>query len=145
MNIARRFVCIASLLLAVTSAHAQKDVPEDEADPDEAVRIKGVFNSELPRTERKNFLRLIVRPHFGDFHRKDYLRVPVGVRYGLTQNWEVSTAFEGFFAHGLGDASPFSKYGLSAFQVGTKYRSSISLLPITAHRPGSFLSGLLPL
>lgn len=105
------------------------DDPAKDAVPDESVQIKGIFNSELPRTERKNFLRLIVHPHFGDFHRKDYLRVPVGLRYGLTHNWEVSAAVEGYFAHGLGSVAAFSEYGLSAFDVGTKYRSPWTPLP----------------
>ncbi len=129
MKILRPLIYAASLLLATTSLHAVNEAATDEPEPDEAVRIKGIFNSELPRTERKNFLRLTVHPHFGDFHRKDYLRLPVGVRYGITKNWEASTALEGFFAHGLGDVSAFSEYGLSGFQVGTKYRSSTSLLP----------------
>ncbi len=104
---------------------------EATAEPvaDEEVQIKGVFNSELPRTERKNFLRLIVHPHFGDLHRKAYLRAPVGVRYGLTDHWEISAALEGYVAHGLGRVAPFTEAGLSAMQLGTKFRSDWSLLP----------------
>ncbi len=100
-----------------------------DAVPDEEVRIKGVFNSELPRTERKHYLRMIVHPHFGDLHREDYLRAPIGLRYGLTENWEVSAAIEGYFAHGLGDESFFNKYGLSAMQLGTKYRPNWTFVP----------------
>ena len=112
---------LAGLALAAVARAA--DVPDEE------VQVQGVFNAELPRTEQKHYLRLILHPHFGDLHRKDYLRTPVGVRYGVTDNWEISAAVEGYFAHGLGTVDPFAEAGLSELQLGTKYRPDWPLLP----------------
>jgi hypothetical protein len=86
------------------------------------MQIEGVFNSSLPGTEKKNRLKLLFRPHFGDFHRKDYLRVPLALRYGLTDNWDVTGGMEGYFSHGLGDVNWMDEYGFSALRFSTKYR-----------------------
>ncbi|WP_221031388.1 hypothetical protein [Actomonas aquatica] len=123
--------CYLSLLALVPGlalAGSGPDGANGGAVADEEVQIKGVFDTELPRTERKHYLRLIVHPHFGDLHRKDHLRAPVGVRYGLTENWEVSAAVEGYFSHGLGGIDPFAEAGLSELQFGTKYRPDWTLL-----------------
>ena len=90
--------------------------------PQVDVELRGVFEGVLPGTEEKNHLSLLVHPHFGDFHRKSYLRIPVGLRYGLWDNWDVSMELEGYFSHGLKDVSAFDQMGLSAFHVTTKYR-----------------------
>lgn len=89
---------------------------------DDELRIHGVFDSALPGTERKNSLRLIFHPHFGDLTQRDHLRVPFGLRYGLTEALEVTAEAEGFLSHGFGDVAAFRHVGLSALHFGTKYR-----------------------
>jgi hypothetical protein len=89
---------------------------------DDDLRIRGIFDSALPGTERKNSIRLIVHPHFGDFHQRDYLRMPVGLRYGLNERLEVTGEMETYFAHGLGNVPFFGRSGLSALHFGTKYQ-----------------------
>ncbi|MCF7688924.1 MAG: hypothetical protein K9M98_11945 [Cephaloticoccus sp.] len=101
----------------------------EEKASDDDLRIKGVFDSALPGTEKKNRLKLIVHPHFGDFHRKDFLRVPLGLRYGLTHRWEVTGEAEGYFSHGLGSEAFFNSYGFSSVHFGTKYRIGYDLFP----------------
>jgi hypothetical protein len=70
--------------------------------------------------EKKNRLKLIIHPHFGDLHRRDYLRMPLGLRYGLTQNWEITGEVEAFFAHGLGDIPFFHQEGHSPVTTSTR-------------------------
>ncbi len=89
---------------------------------DDDLRIQGVFNSVLPRTERKNSLRLIVHPHLGDLTKRDHLRTALGFRYGLTANWEVSTEADSYFTHGLKHGGFFEESGFSTLHLGTKYR-----------------------
>ena len=93
------------------------------------VEIRGVFEGVLPKTEEKNHLSLLVHPHFGDFHRKRYLRAPVGLRYGLTDRWDVAAEIEGYVSHGFGGVPAFAEMGLSEVQVTTKYRADWSLVP----------------
>jgi hypothetical protein len=84
--------------------------------------MPGVFETELPQTESPQRLRLIFRPHFGDFLRHDHLRVPLGVRYGLGPATEVSAEIEGYIAHGMGAAPVGSRFGLSSLRVAAKER-----------------------
>jgi CubicO group peptidase (beta-lactamase class C family) len=49
--------------------------------PDDELNIRGVLETALPGTEQKYRLKLIVHPHFGDLHRLEYLRTPIGLRY----------------------------------------------------------------
>lgn len=93
----------------------------DQKVPDDELRIRGVFDTALPGVEKKNRLKLIIHPHFGDLHRKDYLRAPLGLRYGLTQHWEVTGEVETYFAHGLGDIPFLRKEGISSYHFNTKY------------------------
>lgn len=99
-------------------------LPGEAADnlSDGDLKVQGVFDSNLPGTERKHSLRFIFRPHVGDLHRYDYMRVPIGLRYGLSNRLELSGEVEGYFAHGLGDAGAFREAGFSEAHLGTKYR-----------------------
>ena len=96
---------------------------------DDSLHITGIFNSDLPRTERKFHLRLVVHPHFGDFTQRDNLRVPITLIYGVTSRWELSEETDTYFAHGLGKERLFSRAGFSALGVATKYRIGDQLWP----------------
>src|SRR5262245_61103030 len=96
--------------------------PSSNTATDDELRIRGIFNSALPGTEQKHSLRLILHPHFGDVHQRDHLRIPFGLRYGVTERLEVMGETEAYFAHGFGHEAAFSHYGLSALHFGTKYQ-----------------------
>ncbi len=82
-------------------------------------KIDGIFNTELPKTEKKNSIKLIVHPHFGDLTSRNYIRVPTGIRWGVNDHTEVSATVEPYFAHGLKPGSP--GYGIGDLQFGAKY------------------------
>lgn len=96
------------------------DASPTPALPDSALKIGGIFSSSLPVTERRNSLRLILHPHFGDLAHHDHLRIPFGLRYGITQHWEVTADTTAYLAHGLGDATFASKLGFSSIHLGSK-------------------------
>ena len=122
---------ILLLTAAATLAALQLRADDPDATPvpapasvkiaDDQLRIQGIFNTALPGTEKKNSLRFLFHPHFGDFTSSDYLRIPVGLRYGLTSNWEVTGEIEGYVAHGLGNVAAFSDAGFADVHLGTKY------------------------
>lgn len=111
---------LAALVLAGPAFAAAPATPERAAQDDD-IRIRGVFDSALPRTERKNSLRLIVHPHLGDFTNSDYLRTALGFRYGVTRNLEATAEVDAFFAHGLKSRALFSESGFSTLRLGAKY------------------------
>jgi len=79
----------------------------------------------LPDNRPKGSLRLYVRPRYGDLIRRDYLRVPVGSRWQVTENVESTAELEGYFTHGLGHSAG---YGLSGLLLGTKCEHLLSVL-----------------
>lgn len=103
-------------LLAAPLLQANPDVT------DSTLTTRGIFNAQLPGTEPKNSLRLIVHPHLGDLGKRAYLRTPLGFRYGLTDRWEASADVESYFSHGLKSVAFFEEAGFSRLHIGTKYR-----------------------
>lgn len=111
----------ATLVGVAASAHAAvDDRSPSEPEVTETHKLEGIFNTDLPRTERKGTVRLIVHPHFGDFGRRNYVRVPTGIRWGVSENAEINAMVEPYFAHGLKSGSTGN--GLGDFQVGGKYQ-----------------------
>ena len=111
---------VLTALLAMTVGRSAEPAPEQAATDDD-LRIQGIFNSALPRTERKNSLRLIVHPHLGDFTKYDEIRTELGLRYGISRHWEVLGEFAWYFSHGLKHVPAFSEFGWSRMHFGTKY------------------------
>lgn len=107
---------VGGLFLLKAPVLAEEGLQDDE------MKIRGVFNSSLPGTQRKNSLRLSFHPRVGDVLKRDHVRVPLGLRYGLTDRWEITGSIEGYFSHGLRDAAWFDRSGLSKTGLGTKYR-----------------------
>jgi hypothetical protein len=110
-----------SILLLAGSVARAAEPPEQPAPPDDDLRLPGIFQSLLPFTEGKYALKLTLRPHFGDLTKRDFLRAPIGLRYGLTERWEISGEAETYFAHGLKDRSFFDDSGLASVRFTTKY------------------------
>jgi hypothetical protein len=102
------------------AADASTSTPSTEADT-ETHKIEGIFNTDLPKTERKGSVRLIVHPHFGDFTSRSYIRVPTGIRWGASERAEVTATVEPYFQHGLKHSTPDSGNGIGDFEIGGKY------------------------
>src|SRR3954469_23373172 len=96
------FTLLAATLFAgdVTGAGANT-APASTAMPVETHKLEGIFDTDLPKTEHPGSLRLIVHPHFGDFTRRSYVRIPTGVRWGVDEFTEISATVEPYFQHGL--------------------------------------------
>lgn len=116
---------IASLLLS--DVNAQEEIASKGSDDD--LRIRGVFDSNLPNTERKYALKIILHPHFGDLHRHHYLRIPLGLRYGMSDRWELSAEGETYFSHGLKSKSFGSEIGFSGIRISSKYHGNFFRSP----------------
>ena len=126
------FLALALLHPLVTCSAGEA---KSAAGPD--LRLRGIFETDLPRTEWRSSLRFVFHPHFGDLTRRDYLRVPLGFRYGLTERWELSGDLEGYLAHGLGGAGLASEAGLSGLRIASKCRWSRWLRPGVETATGS--------
>lgn len=116
----RRFRPTRSLLLAAALPVFGAQVSEEKENPEEFSRVRGLFDVDLPKTVEKFKAKVIVHPHFGDLLHRDYLRVPVGVRLGVTDRTEISPEVEGYFTHGLGKRG--AGYGLDLVRLGAKHQ-----------------------
>lgn len=85
--------------------------------PDFIDRLPDFLADRLPGLEPSGAVRLYVRPHFGDFLHRDYVRIPVGLRDKVTETIEVNAEVESYLTHGIGDAAG---YGFSSFKLGVK-------------------------
>ncbi len=99
---------------AYDPAATLKTVGDDELILDE------VFQSHLPTTLQKYHLRLSVHPHLGDWENKDHMRMTTSLRYGLTENCEISASSDLYFSHGNGAIKAFDEYGAANLQFGAK-------------------------
>lgn len=107
-------------LCVVLAPGRTEEVPAAKASDDD-LQIRGVFNSVLPKTEKKNALRLIVHPHLGDLTKRDHLRTALGFRYGITSRWEATIEVDSYFTHGLKKGGFFEDSGFGTLHLGTKY------------------------
>ena len=87
---------------------------------DDELILDEVFQSHLPTTLKEYALRLSVHPHLGDWQNKDHMRMTTSLRYGLTQNCEISASSDLYFSHGNGAIKAFDEYGAANLQFGAK-------------------------
>lgn len=79
--------------------------------------LPDILAERLPGFDPSGAVRLYVRPHFGDFFHRDYLRVPFGAKVKVTENIESNGELQTYFTHGLKDSAG---YGISGLRLGTK-------------------------
>lgn len=82
-------------------------------------RIRGLFDVDLPELDPPGTVKLTFRPHFGDFLRRDYVRVASGARWTLTDRLELNAEAEAFATHGFRGTGP--GYGIGEVRLGGKY------------------------
>jgi hypothetical protein len=91
-------------------------VPAEEAEEELEEEILDVQQS---GTQRKYELELSVNPRVEDALDEFFIRIPVRVKYGIWENWEVSVRFGTFLDN---PTQGESRNGLSDITLGTKYR-----------------------
>lgn len=110
------FLVLTSLQAQEAEVAAAKPPAEDQA----LRKINGIFDTDLPKTERKGSIRFIVHPHLGDFTSRSYLRIPLGIRWGVNDHVEFTATVEPYIQHGLKHGSPGN--GIGDVQFGGKYQ-----------------------
>lgn len=117
--------CVALVWNVVHAAESSGGAPTPQ--DAEVRRIEGIFGSDLPTTERKGAVRLIVHPHLGDLTNRDYIRILTGLRWGMTDHTEITAAVESYIDHGLKRTSEGT--GLGDLRLETKHSFGAELLP----------------
>lgn len=122
---------LPALLLLALPVRADESPPPPAASGSnshpELRKIEGIFNTDLPKTERKGAVRLIFHPHFGDFTSRSYLRIATGIRWGVNDHTELNFLLEPYFDHHLKSDRPGN--GIGDVQLGVKYGFRDKLVP----------------
>src|SRR3954468_19370800 len=117
----RQSFLITFTAIAVATASAQTTATAD-VDPASRrpvlSRVTGIFD-DLPQLDIPGTIKLTVRPHVGDFIRRDYLRSELGLRWSLNENFEINTDASVFITHGLGDNHAGN--GIGRVRLGGRY------------------------
>jgi len=121
-----RLALLALLALPARAQDAAAAMPASE--DKEMHKISGIFDTDLPKTERKGRIKFIIHPHLGDFTRRSYVRIPFGVRWGVNDHLEFSAQLEPYIQHGLRSGSPGT--GLGSVMFGAKYAFVHWLKPV---------------
>ena len=90
-------------------------------------RLPDLFPERLPGFEPTGMLRFYVRPHFGDFLHRNFVRVPFGSRVKVTENIEYVAELQSYFTHGLRRGEG---YGLSGLHLGMKREHMLPALNV---------------
>ncbi|MEO6875413.1 MAG: hypothetical protein ABI222_11400 [Opitutaceae bacterium] len=75
----------------------------------------------LPGFMPKDVFQIYSSPHFGDLLHRDYMRVPLGLRAKIDDEFQAHVEVEGYFTHGLADSAG---YGLDRLETGIKWEQS---------------------
>lgn len=89
------FVVAAALTLATALRAAEGSNPVESL-RERVLQMTGFFDTILPGVLEKNNLTLNLRPKFSDLRANEYVRVPVELRYGLTERWELGAGLMPF-------------------------------------------------
>lgn len=115
---------VSGLFLAVSAAAQDPDaapaaVAASGEQPSLPSRIPGLFEIDLPKTERRGNIRFSFQPSFRDLIDKAYLRIPLEFRWGVNDHFELNSAIETYVDPGLRRGQ--SGFGLYTLHFGTKY------------------------
>lgn len=105
-------------LLPAQSAPAG-NIRQPQENPGIFARVRGLFDVDLPRLDPPGTVKLLLRPHFGDLTRRDYLRTEVGFRWAVNDRLELTSEATTYFSHGLGDSG--DGVGIGEMRFGAKY------------------------
>lgn len=113
---------IAFLALAGPLGLAQVVTPEatDQSPKPFYLRVPGMLGFDLPDIDPPGTIKLILRPHFSDLIRRDYIRVDGGLRWAVNDHFEFSPEARTYLTHGLGDTTD-DGYGVGEVRLGGKY------------------------
>lgn len=115
-----RLFLISLVISGAAHAEMGRMFPLQDPEDQRAMhKISGIFDTDLPKTEKKGSVRFIMHPHMGDFIRRSYVRLPLGFRWGVNDHVEMTATVEPYIEHGLRRGSLGN--GIGKVQFGGKY------------------------
>ncbi len=127
---------LAAILLAgaTTDAAGQTDRPPITADRDapatkadtgylmeeEILKMREFFNTTIPGTLKKSNLVFSFSPSSSDARKNEYIRIPMTLRYGLKDDWEIYGGFSSYFPSPI-NSGVDHRWGTGEGKAGFRY------------------------
>lgn len=87
---------------------------------DEILRVRDFFDVTLPGIAEKHHLILDFEPKVGDLVRREYIRYPLDLRYGLSNHWEAYAGITPYSPNPF-DAGQDHRWGPGYGKLGVRY------------------------
>jgi hypothetical protein len=115
-------------MLALTSiAFAAEQPTAADRMRERVLRMTEFFDTELPGVLEEHNMTLHVRPKFSDIRDFEYMRLPIELRYGLTDQWELQGGIVPFIPNPF-NSGVQHKWGAGEGKLGARYDIGSSLL-----------------
>ncbi len=123
----RSTLTLLCLTLAITALVQAEENGDDNNDRLFAIRpiyaVNEFFDTRLPGTLDKFDLTLEYRPRFSDFIRREFIRFPLLLRYGVTEDFEVGVLTTPYLPHPLKSGD---ERGWGPGEIGILARTNIT-------------------
>lgn len=113
-----RIITIVVILAHMGTAFAAQSLPEGPPPIEEG--REELIETELPRTQHDRELDISLRPNASDAIKEDYIRSPIRIKYGLTDNWDITLSPLTYFDNFL--KGHFGLY-MTDLRLATKYNA----------------------
>jgi hypothetical protein len=87
---------------------------------DEALRMRDFFDVQLPGALSKHSLVLDLEPKAGDLLRREFVRFPMELRYGMASNWEATLGFTPVMPNPI-DTGEDHRWGMGLAKLGIRH------------------------
>jgi hypothetical protein len=111
-----------ALLLAflVGPGRGAEDIPAPIDVREHVLRMTDLLDTVLPGTLGARNLTLHFTPKFGDLRRREYVRYPIELRYGLNDRWDLSGGLVPFGPNPI-HLGPDHRWGPGEIKLGARY------------------------
>lgn len=116
-------------LLTDPSFKDESQLPDDNAPPavkaqyrmmEDVLRVRQFFDTTIPGTLKKYKLVFSFSPRAQDLTKKEYFRLPLQLRYGLRDRWELTGGVSPFSPNPF-NQGPEHRWGMAEVKLGVRY------------------------
>lgn len=111
---------LAAILLAAGAARSAPPVDANTAMRERILRSTEFFNTILPGVLEDKNLTLHFTPKFSDLRRKEFIRYPLELRYGIGHRWELNGGAT-LFGPNPFKSGPDRRWGPGEIKLGARY------------------------
>jgi hypothetical protein len=112
------FVLFVGLVLTAPSPGFSSETPVTLRE--QVLRMTEFFDTMLPGTIGRHNLTLHLTPKFGDFRHREYFRLPLEVRYGVSERLDLSGGITPFGANPFNSGQDH-RWGPGEAKIGLRY------------------------